>query len=319
MDQLGSLDVVSDIGTSVRGVSWIMAGTGSEGKVAIVEDNGLPDLRTWPEIASKTKNGLGANGDQWVRWPSGRVKLVPGQTYAVKIWVNGGCAIYKRDKDANSYAHGRAYDQDSNPKNFDLNITVFVDRNNQSVTHTRATGVSLAAADLFAASTASDFDLAWTVRQGGPSGPVVGPAKRTQGAYFACSTDLVGVSYNPGDVPLVPGETYCIEVTDTQNFTPYLQPSWNAYSDGAAYRNGAATGHDLAMTIVEYTGSNEPKTTDIDGSKRVDFKDFSLLGLQWRGNGMDLSADLDNSTVVDGSDVLALSSQWLRWTGGSGR
>ena len=326
-------------GTCVRGISWIMAGTGSEGRVAIVEDNGLGDIRTWPEVGHKTKGGLGANSDQWVRWPSGQIKLVPGQTYAVKIWVDGGCAIYKRDKDGNSYPHGRAYDQDANPKNYDLNITVFVDKNNQSVTHTLiaskdwelhgelsdrrwgqtfvATGASLAAVDLFAASSDSNFDATWRIHQGGPSGPQIGPIKTTQRAYFTPGTHLIGVSYNPGDVLLVPGETYYIDVTDTQDFMPYVQRPWNDYPDGRAYRNGAATGYDLAMTIVEYTQSQQPKTVDLNGSMRVEFRDFSLLGLQWGRSGTGLSADFDNSLKVDAWDVWKLSSEWLRWTGGT--
>jgi len=267
-------------GTSVRAVSWVMAGWGvykdKRAEVSILEDNGQSNVRNWTKLITAPKNsGLSSDSDQWIRWPSGQIKLTPGKMYAVAIWVGGGLSIYKRDKDSQSYKYGRAYDQDGNPKNFDLNITVFVDRNNQSVTHTRlgsgpgdfngslndtrwgqtfvATGVGLAAVDLFAASGDSNFDVTWKIRRSGPGGPEIGRTKTTQGAYFASSTDLVGVSFNPGDIALVPGHTYYIEVTDTQGFTPYIQPSWNSYPDGRAYRRGVATGYDLAMTIVEYT------------------------------------------------------------------
>jgi len=329
-------------GTSVRGVSWKMAGWGQYGgktaEVAILEDNGMPDVRTWPEVGSGSDGQLSSDSDEWVRWPSGQIPLVPGQTYAVKIWVDGGCAIYKRDKDGNSYAYGRAYDQDGNAKDFDLNATVFVDKNDQSVTHTRlssgpgefdgslnrtrwgqtfvATGGSLAAVDLFAASGMAETELTWTIRQGGPSGTQTGPTKTTQGAYYASSTDLIGVSYNPGDVALVPGETYYIDAYSASGFTPYTQPSWNMYSDGQAYDNGSATGYDLAMTIMQYAQTQEPRSIDLTGDNWIQFKDFALLAGQWGESGSDLSADFDYSNAVDAWDLEAMCLFWPRWVGG---
>lgn len=65
---------------------------------------------------------------------------------------------------------------------------------------------------------------------------------RRQNLAFACK---------PVEVPLVSGETYYIDVLDTGNFTPYTQPSWNLYDDGTAYRDGATTPYDLAMTIIQ--------------------------------------------------------------------
>ena len=330
-------------GTSVRAVSWRMAGWGlyrdKTAQVAILEDNGMPDVSTWPELGAGSDGQLASDSDEWVRWPSGQIDLVPDQTYAVSIHIDGGLAIYKRNKDSQSYLHGRAYDQDGNPKEFDLNITVFVDRDNQSVTHTRlsygpgsfdgslnstrwgqtfiAVGTSLAAADLFAASGMADTQLTWTIRQGGPSGAQIGPTKTTQGAYFASSTDLIGVSYNPGDVPLSPGQAYYIDAFRPAGFTPYTQPSWNAYSDGQAYRNGAATAYDLAMTIMQYTQAQQPRKIDLNGNNWIEFKDFALLAQQWGRSGSDLSADFDYSTLVDALDLEALFLFWSRWVGGT--
>ncbi|MHC4890061.1 MAG: carboxypeptidase-like regulatory domain-containing protein [Planctomycetota bacterium] len=330
-------------GTSVRGVSWMMAGWGEyDGDVAtigILEDNGDPDVRNWTLLGSKTDNSISSDSDEWVRWPSGQIPLMPGKQYAVHINVTGGCAIYKRDKDGSSYPHGKAYDLNGNQQNYDLNVTVFVDRNNQSVTHTRlgpgpglfdgglsdirwgqtfvATGTSLAAADLFAASGDENFDLTWRIRQGGPSGAQVGPTKTTQGAYFASSTDLVGVSYNPNDVMLVPGEIYCIEVSDTGNFTPYIQESENSYPDGAAFRNGVTTAHDLAMTIVEYTPPQQARTPDLYEDGRVDFKDFSKLAKYWRQE--EDSVDIAPLPLLDGTvnfkDLNSVAEDWLTATG----
>jgi hypothetical protein len=121
-----------------------------------------------------------------------------------------------------------------------------------------ATGTSLAAVDLFAASGQSDIELSWSIHRGGPDGPRIGPQKTTRGSYFASSTDLVGASYNPGDVPLVPGETYYIDIGHSRGITPYLMQPWESYPDGEAYRDGVAIAHDLSMTILEYTSIPEP-------------------------------------------------------------
>lgn len=270
-------------GTAVRGVSWVMAGWGEyDGKTAevrILEDNGNPNVRNWRQVGSGTDGHLASDSDEWVRWTSGEVPMTPGRQYAVDIHIDGGMAIYKRNKDAQSYQGGRAYDQDGNPQNFDLNITVFTDRG-EMVTHTSkssgpgdfdgghndtrwgqsfvATGGALAAVDLFAASGQADLELTWTVREDGPGGRQIGPTKTTHGAYFASSTDLVGVSFNPDEVRLVPGETYYIEANGPAGFTPYTQQPWEPYDDGMAFRHGTPTTHDLSMTIVEYSVIPEP-------------------------------------------------------------
>ena len=302
-------------GTSVRGVSWRMAGTdlyqGDTATISILEDNGNSDIRNWTPVGSATDNQLGSDSDEWVRWNSGDVRMTPGTQYAVKVQVTGGQAIYKRDKDGQSYQDGRAYDMNGDPQDFDLNITVFTDRDD-SVTHTRrgpkpgdfngalsdtrwgqsfvASGDSLAAIDLFAAGgDANDyFDVTWIIREDGPNGPQVGPTKTTSGAYYAISTDLLGVSYNPGEVPLVAGETYYIDVLDTRNFTPYTQPSWNLYDDGQAFRNGVATDYDLSMTIVEGLALiPEPSSLVMLAAGA-----FTLLGLFRRRNKLSTTKEL---------------------------
>ena len=298
-------------GTSVRGVSWVMAGWGAyDGKTArvrILEDNGSQDVRNWTPIGTATDGHLASDSDEWVRWNSGEVPMIPGRQYAVNVHIDGGMAIYKRDKDARSYLGGRAYDQDGNPKDFDLNITVFSDRG-RMVTHTSkssgpgnfngglhdtrwgqsfvATGSGLAAADLFAASGQADLELTWAVRKNGPNGEQVGPTKTTRGAYFASSTDLVGASFNPDEVRLIPGDTYYIEVTNAMGFTPYTQQPWEQYADGTAFRNGTPTGDDLSMTIVEYSPVPEPSSLILLSMGAV-----GILAYTWRkrrrpGNGM---------------------------------
>ncbi len=276
-------------GTSIRGVSWVMAGAGlyngKQAKITILEDNGNANPTKWTPIGTATDGQLSSDSDEWVRWTSGEVPTTPGKRYAVKVNVNGGMAIYKRDKDAQSYTQGQAYDKDGNPRNYDLNITVFTDRD-QIVTHTTkssgpgrflnglsstrwgqtfvATGRALAAVDLFAASGQPDIELSWRILLGGPGGRQIGSTKTTRGAYFASSTDLIGVSFNPQEVPLVPGEIYYIETgNNTHPFTPYAMQSWEPYGDGRAYRNGVPTGYDMSMTIVEYSPATVPEPATI--------------------------------------------------------
>ena len=329
-------------GTSVRGVQWIMAGTERNGRVAILEDNGVGHVKDWPEVGHKNKGNLGANSDQWVRWNSGEIPLVPGQTYAVYVHVDGGCAIYKRDRDGNSYAHGRAYHRDSSsPMPYDLNITVFVDKNDQMVTHTMdaskdwelrgdladrrwgqsfiATGGGLAAVDVFinSGNDTDDMDITWKIFKVGRDGGHIGPIKTTKRAYFTPHNHLMGVSYSPGEVPLTPGQTYIVELTDEQNFTPYMHTNpQNEYEDGQAFRNGTATDYDLVMTIMQYAYVEEPRSLDLHKNNWIDFWDFAILARQWGRNGNDLSADFDFSGAVNGSDLEAQLTFWCRPYGG---
>ncbi len=265
-------------GTSIRGVSWVLAGAGlyrnKTAVVKILEDNGDPDVRNWRVIGTGSDNNLAADSDEWVRWTSGEVPTTRGHRYAVNIHIDGGLAIYKRDKDAQSDPFGQAFDGHGVPQELDLNITVFSDRK-QMVTHTSkssgpgafdggrfdnrwgqtfvATGRALASADLFAASGEDDVILTWTVREGGPGGPVIGPSKTTRGTYFASTTDLIGVSYNPHEIPLIPGNTYYIEAYSAGGFTPFAMQPWETYPDGNAFRNGSSTAIDLSLTILEYS------------------------------------------------------------------
>jgi hypothetical protein len=272
-------------GTSVRGVTWRMAGSrlydNKVGQVSILEDNGNADPRQWKLVGWGNDPHVNADSDEWVRFTSGQVPLTPGKKYAVRVHVEGGMAVYKRDNDAMSYAKGTAHDENGAARPYDLAIAVFTDPadgggDDTLVTHTRkspgpgvgifdgslndtkwgqsfvATGTSLAAVDMFAAGQ-TGFGLTWRVREGGPSGAQIGPTKTVQGAYFATTTVLAGVSFNPGEITLVPGRTYHIEATNSAGFTPYLQEKWNAYGDGEAYKNGTVrAGADLAMTIMEY-------------------------------------------------------------------
>jgi len=300
------------VGTSVRGVSWVMAGAGQYGgrtaEVRILESDGTADPRSWQQVGYATDGSLASDSDEWVRWASGEVPMTPGKQYAVNIHIDGGMAIYKRNKDAQSYQGGEAWDQNGNRPGFDLNITVFADRDTM-VTHTTkssgpgrydgglfdsrwgqsfvATGTGLAAVDLFAAGGSPDLDLTWTVREGGPGGAQIGSAKTTRGAFFASSTKLGGVSYDDGQVPLTPGEVYYVEAFSPGGFVPYLREPWERDDDGQAFRNGSPTAEDLSMTIVEFGRSPDPIVRIDWGSRWKYLDDGSNQGSAWRERDFD--------------------------------
>jgi len=112
--------------------------------------------------------------------------------------------------------------------------------------------------DLFAAGDGEwSFAGEVTVRENGPTGPVLGPKKKIHTAFFGPGNGIFGLGYSPGEVTLEPGRTYYIEVAASPPFTGFnplrfVDPE-DSYPDGYAYKGGAAqTGVDLEMTIMEY-------------------------------------------------------------------
>jgi hypothetical protein len=285
-------------GTGVRGVAFSCAGSPSPSvEVAILRDNGSSDVRNWQLVNSRIEPQVGQDTDNWVRFRSQEVPLTPGTRYAVRLTsrISGTIQPYKRDKDANSYAGGRAYNGAGVAQNFDLNVTVFGDTDGTLVTMNKRTtglgwlcdngyfgqrwgqtfvahGGGLAGADVWAAGASNKWELQflWKVRQGGPTGQQIGPTKITNAAFQSFGAGLHAVSYNPGEVPLIAGQTYFIEFNihnpppESNGFNPYLMhpspgatcnggddPDW--FEEGIAYRdNEARPNDDLSMTIVEY-------------------------------------------------------------------
>ena len=162
------------------------------------------------------------------------------------------------------------------------------------------------------------MDVTWKIMEVGRGTAQIGPTKTTKRAYFTPHNHLMGVSYNPGEVPLTPGKTYIIELTDTEDFTPYVHNNpQNEYKDGQAFRNGTATDYDLVMTVMQYAYVEEPRSIDLNGNNRVEFWDFAMLAQQWGQGGPDLSADFDYNNTVDAVDLDAMLYFWPRWVGGS--
>jgi hypothetical protein len=118
----------------------------------------------------------------------------------------------------------------------------------------------------FAGGDTWDIPVTFRCRQNGPTGPQIGPAKIGRGAYQAVSNGFVAVSWNPGEVPLVPGTLYYLEAdSGAHGFNPAkFSTSMNAYAPGQAYQSyGAQPGVDLLMQVVEYATVEDP-TIDLD-------------------------------------------------------
>lgn len=278
------------VGTSVTGASFRIANEQDNAiEVAILESDGTEIPTNWPVLGSGVVENPGMLGDNWVRWRSGEINLTPGTQYAVRL-TGGALQPLKRDKDDLSYAHGRAYNKAGDPKDFDIDVLVFGDNDGTCVTINQrysdkagmvggdedfanrwgltfvAKGTSLAAADLFATGSGGDGwqqPFRWTVREDGPDGAIVGESRLNVGAWFGPGTGLYGVSWNPGEIPLVPGETYFLEIegragpNDLQTvagFTPYFM-RLDSVDDSRSFKNDDQQPEDvdLNVTLMQYT------------------------------------------------------------------
>lgn len=271
-------------GTSITRVQFMLAGyNASSIRVSVHRDNGS-SITSWPQVGPAKSVGTGT-GDAWVGYRSGDVPTTPYERYAIKLTGEGGTAphdfgIRSRVEDGNGYAQGQAYDATGTPQNLDLLATVFSDNDGTVIPYIdmtpgnvedlagsagvwgqtfRATSVALAAADCYIAGSGTwDVDVVFRIRQNGPGGAQVGPTKTAQATYQATNTGIVGVSYAPGEVPLVPGSTYFIEMSPASGspaFAAYKFHSQadNGYPYGSAYKDGVLQSNvDLEMTIMEY-------------------------------------------------------------------
>ena len=271
-------------GTSITGVSFRLAGTNAEEvEVSILAADETRPPAQWMKVSAAAERRAPAKtlADNWVKWRSNLVPVTPGRAYAVKLRGTRGGDLkfspFNRLKDALSYPGGKAYDAAGAAQNYDLNVTVFSDSDGTVITYIKTTselgelidgyyaarwgqtfkaiGSSLAAVDVWAAGADSrwDLDFTFTVREDGPTGARIGPAKTTKAAYQAFGAGLHAASYHRGEVSLTPGRTYYVEFTNPAGFNPYIMRNpQDAYPDGTGYQNGSLRNDDVSMTIVEY-------------------------------------------------------------------
>ena len=267
-------------GTSINRIQWKLAGWDCDSVRASVHEDVGGSITTWPQVGASKSSGVGY-GDAWTGYRSGDIPTTPGDRYCIKLTGQGGSgtfAIRARNEDGSGYALGQAYDSSGNPRSMDLHITVFSDNDKTVVPYAdmdpgnveslagsaykwgqsfQATEVCLAAADCFIAAETWDIDVTFRVRQGGPYGGQVGPTKTGQALYQASTCGIVGVSYERGEVPLVPGQVYHIEMTRSGggqfNAYKFASQAINGYAPGDAYKDSVQQWDtDLEMTIMEY-------------------------------------------------------------------
>jgi hypothetical protein len=131
-----------------------------------------------------------------------------------------------------------------------------------------------------------------TVRQGGPSGPIVGSPK-------TIPANSPTVTWMYGEIPTVAGQTYYINFHSDSGFQTYRK-SGNPYPSGQAYYNGVAQGNiDLMMTMFE----------DCDGQA-------TMYHVHLAGNSTrNFYANCGQTFKARGSNILSVS---LRFRTGGG-
>ena len=267
---------------SVTRASYKLAGKdGGAFDIVVSIHSGGP---TGPQVGPTRSRSAGATGDSPVAWRSGEVPTVPGQTYAIKFASGGGqnFSFYRRLDSGDGYSQGTAY-VGGTPITADLYACIGSDSDGTVIPYCkimglgnlplksgdgwwsgdfgqtfRATGSSLAAVEGFGATGNTYPNVTWEIRQGGPTGAVVGPVKTVQAQFQGGGIDHFGVTYNPAEVPLVAGQTYYIRCTSPGMHFLVFEPG-DAYPYGQAYETGGAhPDTDLYMTIYEYADEPEP-------------------------------------------------------------
>jgi hypothetical protein len=275
-------------GTSITGISFRMAGTTADSvRMSIHQDNGGA-VDTWPQVGIARTRPTEVRSDIWVRFRSGEIPTVPGQRYALRlegIGGGGGLGIFRRIDSGDGYALGQAFSSSGTPRNYDLFAVIFSDNDGTVVSYVsrstdgaqelhwewawsqeiRAKGTSLAGAVMYFASIPWSAPLRFRVRSGSFDGPQVGPAKVGPGAAEASNSAFAAASWNPGEVPLIPGQIYYLEVSgvpgsSSHGLTAYgFSTAENVYPDGDAFANGVRQpGVDLYMHVVEYANVIPP-------------------------------------------------------------
>jgi hypothetical protein len=284
-------------GTGINRVSFKLAASATTVQVKVLESNGGA-INTWPQIGDTRNIDAGCSGcDVWVSWPHGNVQTTPGQTYAVSfqhIGGDGSMGFYvHRDSVGTGYSSGTAY-KGTSPQTEDLYACVFSDNDGTVLTYQMessnigtstewagawaqsftANGTSLAAVGLFAQ---DPSDAQWEADvlifdgiSGNTAGPQIGPTKRIgEAGWYGPGTGFGGMAYNPGEVPLTPGNTYLVVISpydvDFGGFNPLRRPGGNVYPGGTAYVGTGGTwgirSYDLSMTIMEYGDGGGPVDT----------------------------------------------------------
>jgi hypothetical protein len=286
------------------------AGPGKQNVLVSVHESGLGPPDTWKQIGPAMPvldvDSGGPKNYEWsAGWNSGEVPLQPGHVYAVHIRPEkpDGTfqAFWRPDEDTSADCY-RIGPGNTGFQRHDLYMTVATDGDGLLLPYNKrvhkefgrfggfahswaqtyvAQGRSLASVILYAAVSGSQPPLsrqrvAVRVHQGGPDGPQVGLTKIAvgNGNYTGdASWGTFGLAYAPGEVPLVPGQTYALEwesiesyetlhgfvnikgqvSDDRAGFNPYVKIPPDDYPEGAAFKLGREKmDFDLDLQVIEY-------------------------------------------------------------------
>jgi hypothetical protein len=250
---------------------------------AVYEPNDGPPS-TWKRISPVRSRFLSGSTDPiihifWVPYRSNEVQLIPGRTYAIRLWRDPKSqserfALVARTDKGDGYAHGHLFVGDQAREDLDAYAFISGGQPGTVVNHEpvgdtdlkafagtakrhgqtfRASGTSLAGLDIVYATGQARPDPFPFVFQAydQPGGKPIGPAKTCYGLPLTFQGRAAAV-WTKGEVPLKPGQMYYVEWTSPACNTWQLNEDLpgEAYVDGTAKPNA-----DLAMSIVEYVDS----------------------------------------------------------------
>lgn len=275
-------------------------------------DRWPPD--TWDAVGPtmpvlRVNCGGGLNRHFSAGWNSGEVPTVPGEIYAVKLYAHHQDSVIQpfwKEAPGTEFPCFRVSWQEKKWVDANLWMTVSSDNDGLVIPYNKrvhleygelagfstkwaqtwvAMGEGLASAILYAAVSTDQPPLVRQravvrVRRGGPDGPVVGIEKIAKGQSMATAEGgSFGVSYAPGEVPLVPGETYALEwesLGADGGFNPWPKQAEDDYPHGSAWYNGTEERpRDLDAQIIEYQRVPDGGWPNaLTGGNRLDNGDF---------------------------------------------
>lgn len=273
-------------GTSITHAHYKVAGAKAKSarlSIHKVRDDAPP--KEWPQVGPERVDAkVGTLNDNWVGWRSGEIVTVPGELYALRIeGLSDGTAadmamVVHRDAIGPGYEQGTAY-ANGIKQAYDIYGSISSDSDGTVIPYMRifdikpgehggggswaqswvAQGRSLAAVD-FLVAWSQDMRVAKAearIHENDPAGKLIGTPKRMYAAWWAPGCGFLGAAWQPGEVQLEPGRTYCVEFRATAPCRGYsgglVNHPENAYPNGMAFRDGKPQpDKDLEMTIVEY-------------------------------------------------------------------
>jgi hypothetical protein len=280
-------------GTSITHAHFKLAGANAKSaRVSIHEvREGVPPAQ-WKQIGpERIREKLGSLNDNWVGWRSGDLPTVPGRRYALRVeglgrpGENDISMVVHRDAVGPGYDQGTGY-ADGVAQEYDIYATISSDSDGTVIPYMRirdikpgqlggggtwsqtwvAKGKALAATDFLVAWGGKEKGVKAEIRvhESNPKGKQIGIAKRTEAAWWGPGYGFLGAAWEPGEVELQPGKTYCLEFVTVPPYKGYsagvVNHPDNAYPDGIAFCDGKPVpDKDLEMTIVEYASPEKPR------------------------------------------------------------